>query len=156
MLTYFLSPQKKHQSTAFSSHKLLCLQFPQKKRIQLHIFWDSNHHLWQYIGIRFSNLLYWTTMFAEQPRPPRVCEKEGVEEVLQNMFCISSVKCQDDKFNACEKIFRKLTSKTWVWLPLVWSYISRSEQAPGSEFHPGDESEKMIVVFRDLLGAIKR
>ena len=32
---------------------------------------------------------------------------------------------------------------------------SRSEQAPGSEFHPRDENEKMIVGFWDLLGAIK-
>ena len=31
---------------------------------------------------------------------------------------------------------------------------SRYEQAPGSEFHPGNE--KSIVVFWDLLGAIKR
>ena len=35
-------------------------------------------------------------------------------------------------------------------------FKSRSEPAPGSEFHPRDESEKIIVDFWDLLGAIKR
>ena len=33
---------------------------------------------------------------------------------------------------------------------------SSSEQAPGSEFQPRVKSEKVIVVFWDLLGAIKR
>ena len=33
---------------------------------------------------------------------------------------------------------------------------SRYEQAPGSEFHPCDQSEKRIVGFWDLLGAIKK
>ena len=33
---------------------------------------------------------------------------------------------------------------------------SRSEQAPGSEFHPRDKSEKNYCAFWDLLGAIKR
>ena len=35
-------------------------------------------------------------------------------------------------------------------------YTSRSEQAPGSEFHPREKSgKKMNLVFWDLLGAIK-
>ena len=35
-------------------------------------------------------------------------------------------------------------------------FISRYEQAPGSELHPRDEREKIDCVFWDLLGAIKR
>ena len=33
---------------------------------------------------------------------------------------------------------------------------SRSEQAPGSEFHPETKMTKLIVDFWDLLGAIKK
>ena len=33
---------------------------------------------------------------------------------------------------------------------------SRSEQAPGSEFHPRDESDKIYCGFWNLVGAIKK
>ena len=35
-------------------------------------------------------------------------------------------------------------------------YTSRSEQAPGSVFHPRDENTKINCVFWDLFGEIKK
>ena len=39
---------------------------------------------------------------------------------------------------------------------MILILISRTEQAPGSEFNHIDKSDKIVLVFWDLLGAIKR
>ena len=61
-----------------------------------------------------------------------------------NLFYVLQARLHASK-NPC---FESSWSSTMLTL--------RSEQAPGSEFHPRDESEKKIVVFWDLLGAMKR
>ena len=39
----------------------------------------------------------------------------------------------------------------------IWTFKSRSEQAPGREFHPREQGEKKIIVISwELLGATKR
>ena len=41
-------------------------------------------------------------------------------------------------------------------LKLCTPHISRSEQGPGSGFHPRDESDTIYCVFLDVLGTIKK